>query len=92
MLLVHLDSSHSVCLGRFAVLTFKKVVCPAFGALSNAQYSLHGIWCMMFNMNFDGERGRGCPSLQALMGMSSKVLGHLQVWGNNQQRALLSLV
>lgn len=84
--------AHAVCLGCFAVLTFKEVICSNFGELSNAQYSLHGIWCMMLNMNFDGAKDGGCPSLQVLMGMSSKVLSHPQAWGNNQQCALLSLV
>lgn len=55
MLVAHPGSSPSVCLGCFAVLTFKKVVCSNFGELSNAQYSLHGVWCMMFNMNFEGQ-------------------------------------
>lgn len=32
---------------------------------------MHGIWCMMFNMHFDGARGGGCPALQALIGMST---------------------
>lgn len=81
-----------MCLGCSAVLTFKKMVCSNFGELSNAQCSLHGIWCIMFNVNFDGARGGGCPSLQALMGMSSKVRHHPQAGGNNQQCALLSLV
>lgn len=53
---------------------------------------MHSIWCMMLNTNFDRARGGGCPSLQALIGMSSKVLSHLQGWGKDQQRALLSLV
>lgn len=86
------QTPHTVCLGCFAALQFKKVACSNFGELSNAQYSLHGIWCMMFNMNFDGERGGSCLSLQALVGMSSKVLSHLQAWGNHQQHALLALV
>lgn len=86
MLLVHLDSSSSVCLGCFAVLTFKKVVCSNFGELSNAQYSLHGVWCMMFNINFGGAKGEGCPSLQALNGnkqqgpQSSSGLGETTSW------------
>lgn len=70
------DSSPSECLGCFAVLTFSKVVCSNFGELSNAQYPLHGVRCIVFNKNLGGV-----PPLQALTGMSSKVLGHLQAWG-----------
>lgn len=70
----------------FCSINIRKVVCSNFGELSNAQYSLHGIWCMMFNMNFDGARGGGLsfppsPNGKEQQGpQSPSGLGETSIW------------